>query len=218
VSVSSSPAPGWYRNPAGPGERWWNGVAWSDSVRTDAAPPVLAPPQVPAPVPPYATPAYATPPVPQTQPYPGAQPVPLAPGYAGWNAAPPRRPVTGMGSAISAVMGQYATFTGRASRPEYWYWYLFSFIVTAGAYFLLLVPFLNVIVVFALFAWVLGVFLPTLAVTVRRLRDAGIHWGFLFLGLVPFGGIAILVMLCQPSKPALPVAPQSYANPYAPRY
>lgn len=43
--------------------------------------------------------------------------------------------------------------------------------------------------------------LPSIAVTVRRLRDAGFHWAFIFIALVPIvGPIALIVMLAWPSK------------------
>ena len=41
----------------------------------------------------------------------------------------------------------------------------------------------------------------SIAVTVRRLRDAGFHWAFIFIALVPIvGSIALIVMLAWPSK------------------
>ena len=43
-------------------------------------------------------------------------------------------------------------------------------------------------------------FTPSLAVKVRRLRDAGFHWAFIFLHFVPMGGLALLVLLAMPSK------------------
>ena len=43
-------------------------------------------------------------------------------------------------------------------------------------------------------------FTPSLAVKVRRLRDAGLHWAFIFLHFVPMGGIALLVLLAMPTK------------------
>lgn len=47
----------------------------------------------------------------------------------------------------------------------------------------------------------LALFLPGLALTVRRLRDAGFHWALIFVGFVPFvGSIALLVLLATPSK------------------
>jgi uncharacterized membrane protein YhaH (DUF805 family) len=39
-----------------------------------------------------------------------------------------------------------------------------------------------------------------LPLTIRRLRDAGRHWAWLFISLLPFiGGIWLLVLLVQPS-------------------
>lgn len=47
----------------------------------------------------------------------------------------------------------------------------------------------------------LALFLPWLALTVRRLRDAGFHWTLIFVGFIPMvGGIALLVLLAMPSK------------------
>jgi uncharacterized membrane protein YhaH (DUF805 family) len=41
---------------------------------------------------------------------------------------------------------------------------------------------------------------PYLAVGVRRLRDAGLPWGLIFIGLVPFiGTIVMIVLWVQPS-------------------
>ena len=43
--------------------------------------------------------------------------------------------------------------------------------------------------------------MPTLALSVRRLRDAGFHWAFIFLHFVPMvGRFALLVLLAMPSK------------------
>jgi uncharacterized membrane protein YhaH (DUF805 family) len=53
--------------------------------------------------------------------------------------------------------------------------------------------------------WGIAVLLPNLAVTVRRLRDAGYGWGNLFFILVPIAGFFVLItLLAQPTKPAVP--------------
>jgi uncharacterized membrane protein YhaH (DUF805 family) len=81
------------------------------------------------------------------------------------------------GEAIRTVFGRYAEFTGRATRPEFWWWALFNRLV--------------------------ALLLPSLAVTVRRLRDSGYGWGHLFWLLVPIAGIFVLIaFLAQPTKPA----------------
>jgi uncharacterized membrane protein YhaH (DUF805 family) len=92
--------------------------------------------------------------------------------------------------AIKAGFKKYAVFTGTASRSEYWYWVLFTFLVN--------------IVVSALDAtgtlqliFSLGTLLPSLAVTVRRLRDAGFSWLWILLPLPAFAvfmyGLIVLV-------------------------
>jgi uncharacterized membrane protein YhaH (DUF805 family) len=118
-----------------------------------------------------------------------------------WRSPVDDRPlIRGMGDAIRTVFQKYAAFEGRATRPEFWYWYLFSVLVGVGGALVLWIPVLGVLAGLALFAFGLAVLIPTYAVMVRRLRDGGFHWAFLLLALVPFGGIALLVMLCQPSK------------------
>jgi uncharacterized membrane protein YhaH (DUF805 family) len=187
------PAAGWYRDPAGAAyERWWDGGHWSSATR-----PV-----------PHATPAGAAPPpyVPAPSAYGAATsggypPAAAAAPIGAWRSPIDNRPfVQGMGDAVRTVFAKYATFDGRATRPEYWWFYLFTFLVTFGAYILLLIPYLNILVGIALFGWGIALIVPTLALTVRRLRDAGLHWAWLFISFVPFGGIALIVMLCQPSK------------------
>ena len=61
------------------------------------------------------------------------------------------------------------------------------------------------------FGWVLSLYfpvsiVPTLPLTIRRLRDAGKVWPWIFIGLIPIiGGIWLIVLLCQPSalQPAI---------------
>ena len=43
-----------------------------------------------------------------------------------------------------------------------------------------------VIFIFILILYALATFVPNLAIIVRRLRDAGYHWAFLFLYVGPF--------------------------------
>lgn len=51
-------------------------------------------------------------------------------------------------------------------------------------------------------AWGLGTIVPHLALTWRRLHDVNLAGPFFFLGLIPFvGGIIVLVLVLLPSKP-----------------
>ncbi len=69
--------------------------------------------------------------------------------------------------AVRSVLSKYATFSGRASRSEYWYWLLFYW---AGLLIILIFTKLYPI-------WELGLFVPNLAVGVRRMHDSN-HSGW----------------------------------------
>lgn len=65
---------GWYPNPDGPGQRWWNGISWSDSYQADQPPPPvpgsMATPPEPAAIPapqPNPPAGYTIPPAPAKQ-------------------------------------------------------------------------------------------------------------------------------------------------------
>jgi len=120
---------------------------------------------------------------------------------------------------IATVFRKYADFTGRATRPEYWWFALFSFIVSSVLN--ALTPFSmnrNMFEVGATAtsftgymslagAWSLAVLVPSLAVAVRRLRDAGRNWTELFWVLLPIVGVIILIVhLCDPSTPTAQTA------------
>ena len=55
-----------------------------------------------------------------------------------------------------------------------------------------------VVIIYAIFY--LAILVPTLALSVRRLRDAGFHWAFIFLRFVPMGGIALLILFAMSTK------------------
>ena len=95
------------------------------------------------------------------------------------------------GQAIATVFTKYAEFNGRARRSEFWWFALFAVLVAVG---------LGALSDGLSFAWAIAVLLPSLAVSVRRLRDAGFAWPMIFLGLIPFVGLIILIVLyAQPS-------------------
>ncbi|MFY9783497.1 MAG: DUF805 domain-containing protein [Acidimicrobiales bacterium] len=100
-------------------------------------------------------------------------------------------------TAVRTCFKKYATFSGVATRPEYWWWFLFVFI---GDVILLAirVPFLNLI-------WILALLVPGLAVGVRRLHDTGRSAWWILFGLI---WPVLVVLLCLPSKLS--------NNPYAP--
>lgn len=156
-----------------------------------------------------------------------------------------------MFSAYKKFWTRYADFSGRSSRSDYWWVVLCNFLITLPfsliALFGFLIPLfsevyyarlydyepdlsgamagagLAVFIMFLLAIYWLATIVPNLAITVRRLRDAGFHWAFIFLTVGPSlasfipvlnilaalvslpCGIALIVLLCQASKPAQPV-------------
>ena len=100
------------------------------------------------------------------------------------------------------------TYGGKATRAEYWWFYLINFIVIFGVYVLMALAAANFLVdieglqfVFSLLLiYVLASAFPNLSIVVRRLRDIGKKWTWMFISLVPFiGGIWFIVLMCQPS-------------------
>lgn len=104
----------------------------------------------------------------------------------------------------------YADFTGRATRSDFWWVWLMNSILFLPLYIFWfqmtlndareIDPILGVAIISVYMILAIVLFTPSLAVKVRRLRDAGFHWAFIFLHFVPMGGIALLVLLAMPSK------------------
>ena len=104
----------------------------------------------------------------------------------------------GFGEAVSTCLRKYVTFAGRATRPEYWWFSLFAVIVYVIAF---VVDLSAHTFVFDLIVS-LGLLLPTLAVTTRRLHDAGRSGWWWLIALIPLvGGIWLIVILAEDSKP-----------------
>lgn len=99
----------------------------------------------------------------------------------------------------------YADFTGRARRSEYWYFVLFNFIVSIliGLSLGVIAGLLNVpALVYLAYLWSLAVFIPSLAVSVRRLHDIGRSGWWLLLSLIPLiGAIILIIWHCTDSQP-----------------
>lgn len=93
----------------------------------------------------------------------------------------------------------FANFGGRTSRRGYWMAILVN--VAVVLVLSLLANLLHLNILTSLYS--LAVLVPGLAIMVRRLRDAGKHWGWLFISLVPLvGAIVLIVLLCGASVPA----------------
>lgn len=143
---------------------------------------------------------------------------------------------------IKTVFRKYADFEGRATRSEFWWFALFSALVSGA------LGSLNVYTTTGALTgpgmvqgisgttstvylgaslvglWGFAVLLPSLAVTVRRLRDAGHRWVEIFWILLPIAGLIILIVrltdvsstgvapvAAPPAAPAAPAAPPAPA-------
>jgi uncharacterized membrane protein YhaH (DUF805 family) len=101
--------------------------------------------------------------------------------------------------AIQSCFSNYANFNGRARRSEYWYFILFSFIVNV-----ILVLLGRASNVFSYLGSIvtLAMFIPNLAVSIRRLHDIGKSGWYYLISFIPLvGTIIMIVWFCQDSVP-----------------
>lgn len=98
------------------------------------------------------------------------------------------------------VFNQYFNFSGRASRKEFWIFMLINLIIVL---LLRLLDFLFDTYHFTSLAYVYAmiIFIPSIAVLLRRLHDVGKSGWYFFLLLFPvFGWIWLLVLVCLEGK------------------
>jgi uncharacterized membrane protein YhaH (DUF805 family) len=103
------------------------------------------------------------------------------------------------------ALGKYAVFTGRSRRSEYWYFILFTCLIgvalfAAGMYVAKVTGGPPTLGEYLLDFFSLLIFLPSLAVSVRRLHDIGMNGWWVLLNLVPLVGLVLLVLFCQDSQ------------------
>ena len=86
-------------------------------------------------------------------------------------------------TSVKTCFKKYAKFDGRASRSEFWYFYLFTY----GLYAILIISAINIASIFGwlLVGFFLATFIPFLAATARRLHDINKSGWFQILPL-PF--------------------------------
>jgi uncharacterized membrane protein YhaH (DUF805 family) len=108
---------------------------------------------------------------------------------------------------------RYADFSGRSRRLEYWMFTLFITIMIFGLIFLMLalsgqeyqsedpLPFAGVWIGLLVVLGI-GIFIPSLAVQVRRLHDQDLSGWWILLGFIPYiGGLIIFIFTLIPSQP-----------------
>ena len=101
----------------------------------------------------------------------------------------------------TSLVEKYATFSGRATRSEYWYVVLFGYLLA------LLIVFLGMIIdspeLIIGLSTVLSLILlvPGLALCIRRLHDTGRSGWWYLLVLIPYiGAFALLIIFCLKSS------------------
>lgn len=88
---------------------------------------------------------------------------------------------------IQTCFSKYVNFNGTASRSEFWWWVLFCFLASVV---------LGIVnnKVSAIFS--LATFLPSIAVTARRLHDTDRSGWWQLIGLIPLVGWIVLIVFC----------------------
>lgn len=113
------------------------------------------------------------------------------------------------GDSIRTCLTKYATFTGRATRSEFWFFALFTVIIE------IVVAIIDAAVGNTILGIIVGLalLLPSLAVSVRRLHDTDRSGWMILIGIIPIvGTIILIVFYCQDSRGGYqerPASPQT---------
>lgn len=119
----------------------------------------------------------------------------------------------------------FLDFTGRSTRPDFWWVWLMNNVFCIPLYIIYFQMILNdgkevdpisgVAILSLYIILFMVLFIPSLALKVRRLRDAGLHWAFIFFELIPLlailsgfiflpvlslEGVTLLILLAMPTK------------------
>ncbi|KFG02549.1 membrane protein [Streptomyces scabiei] len=109
------------------------------------------------------------------------------------------------------VLKKYVVFSGRARRQEYWMFTLIASLIYLGLVVLGLVMDTEV----PELVFVAAIFLPSLAVSVRRLHDIGRSGWWVLIGIVPCVGtiVTIIFMATEGQRDANQYGPDPKAYP-----
>ncbi|HEX3293975.1 MAG TPA: DUF805 domain-containing protein [Solirubrobacterales bacterium] len=101
--------------------------------------------------------------------------------------------------AVRSGFDHYVKFDGRASRPAFWWWFLFGILVGIGA------AIIDAIIgSFGVVSGLAGLalLLPNLSVAIRRLHDTDHTGWWVLIGLIPIiGFIVLLIFYLRQSDP-----------------
>ena len=106
---------------------------------------------------------------------------------------------------LEVLKNNYANFSGRARRKEYWMFSLVNIIIIAILYAIIMssvdyytgdISGLGIVALVILCIYALGIFIPSLAVTIRRLHDTDKSGWWYLISFIPFGGLVIFIFMC----------------------
>ena len=98
-------------------------------------------------------------------------------------------------------------FKGVSTRSQFWWAYLANVIVLTALYILFSIAYLinevlGTLAIFLYTAYQLGQLIPFISICIRRTRDMGKGWPWIFINLVLcLGTVYYIYLLCQPSVP-----------------
>ena len=115
---------------------------------------------------------------------------------------PPNLPMLGFPESVVRCIRKYATFRGRATRAEYWWFSLFNTLLGMVVYAAVQHLMGTEAADGAASIVQLALFLPMLAVGVRRLHDIDFRGWWMLLGLTGVGIIPLIIFFCLPGKAA----------------
>ena len=106
-------------------------------------------------------------------------------------------------NAFSSAWKRSFDYTSRSDRGDYWWFVLASFLILlllnlVGTF----IPFIGVLANL----YFIAELLPHLSLAVRRLRDAGKDWQWIFVAITGIGSLWLLYLHTLPSKPLLRAA------------
>jgi uncharacterized membrane protein YhaH (DUF805 family) len=110
------------------------------------------------------------------------------------------------GEAIRSGFDHYTKFDGRASRSEFWWWFLFAILASIAA------NIIDAIIGAPIFSLLvgLGLLLPNLSMSIRRLHDTNRSGWWILIGLIPLiGFIVLLIFYLEQGNPG----PNEYGPP-----
>lgn len=112
------------------------------------------------------------------------------------------------GAAITSFFTKYATFSGRSRRSEFWFAVLFTTLVSTAIS--IVAPGSEIVVNDVVIQqssaasnlWQLAIFIPSIALSVRRLHDVGRKGTYYLFVLLPIvGWVLLFIQFVKDSEP-----------------